>query len=785
LIALAGVCLMRWPGPECRARQLEHRLAEAHQLLDSEDFDFERLCSLVSDALSEGGEDPLTAGEAHFLLGSAYLRRWHGPQGNASTYLRQAREHLEEAARIGVPEEDRQRLAYRQGRLLYLLDGDPKEILKYLAPSVDEGADNKIEGYTMLAQTYRQPSVRDLKAALDANYRLLQLPILDESVLGPARLVRGELLLELHQTEEARQVLRAIGSHAPAATLERARCLRGMSFQQEGRWAEARDVWLDALKREPAQMQEPERILYYLGICQEKLDKATEAAQAWEECLQKNGTSDAGRAAALALADLRLHHGEDLRANNGPQDAVAAFGLAVNGLATPAQWRNSYVTLADARNAFESASLALRQSGQYELAMQLARHYEKLSAPGQAHRLLAEAATGGARAKLEEANQKTNVQSARQLDQEARVLLREAGDAYETAASRTPLAEEQADWLWLSAESYLEGQDQTRAALALGRFVEFTDTPRTPEQHLRCGEAWYRLAEIYRVQGNETAAETDYQECIKCISHYAYRARYELARVYMTKKELATARDHLEHNLKLLESDPDPEADEKTQYALGKVYLLLHKQNDPTYKLAIFRLEQALNKYPSSPLALPAREDMAEAYRLLAEEEWQNYRQSRDVQTQDFCRKTAREYTTKATEQYEKMAEMLSPPIRPQSSLSTEEKDSLRKAQYAAADGRYKLKQFDVAQRKYQQLAALYHHQFEGLYALHRQAQCHLARHEQAEADGVISTMLSDLRGMDTSTFPTPSGKTPWTPSQWEDWCAHPERDLKKMENGE
>src|SRR5262249_11696030 len=158
--------------------------------------------------------------------------------------------------------------------------------------------------------------------------------------------------------------------------------LRALSHQEEGEWAEAVPLWKETLANQATTPQQPDRVLYNLGLCLSHLEQARtadEAAQLWEECLRKYSSSEVGPAAALALAELRLLKSGQLTHNNQAQDAFDAFAKALASLPGPEPWHNTFLALADVRKACESGCLILRQTGHYELSAELARLYEKLA----------------------------------------------------------------------------------------------------------------------------------------------------------------------------------------------------------------------------------------------------------------------------------------------------------------------------------------------------------------------------------------------------------------------
>src|SRR5439155_24945468 len=113
--------------------------------------------------------DPELRAEAHFLLGSAHLRR--GDEAfDAAEERRLARSELFEAVeRDRLPEDDRPKLDYRRAKVAALLNDEPKKVIDLLKPIVEtRTADDQAEGFGLLAMTYLRLNPPGVQAAYDA-----------------------------------------------------------------------------------------------------------------------------------------------------------------------------------------------------------------------------------------------------------------------------------------------------------------------------------------------------------------------------------------------------------------------------------------------------------------------------------------------------------------------------------------------------------------------------------------------------------------------------------------
>jgi tetratricopeptide (TPR) repeat protein len=750
LLALTTLFLARpaWLGHF--SQQTDQTLAAARRLLQQPDCPVERMETILQCPLGLANRAPFQAGAAHFLLGSAYLKHAEMGADGPPDNWRQARAHLEQAELLGVPEEDRLHLAYRLGKVLYHDGEDPQRVLDQLAPSVAEAADDAAEGYAMLTQVYMRLPQPDLPAALEANHRLLDLPTLDENILAPARLLRGELLLRLQKPDEAREVLKFIKAPAaPAGMVARARFLQAQTYQEEELWVRAAQLWKEALDSGAASPQESGTILYNLGLCYQRQGERQEAARTWEKA-QAQGEDDAALASALGLAELRLTDAE-------PPAALRAFERVVRNLKTAADWHNSLVDVEHVRAAFERGCMMYLVAGRFEVVLQLSALYERVAVPGAAQALAARAAEGDAQAHKEQARQEKSPEKAGSLEEAALALFRQAGRKYEAAlGAGTPA--EQAERLWHSATCYSEGQDYAACLPVLEHWMQIGQPAE------RLGEAWYRLGEAQRALHHDSEAMHAYDECVKKPGTFAYRARYELAAVEIARGEMDRAADDLELNRKLLTYEADSDAEEKTLYELGG---LLFQRKD--WLVASYRLQEAEQKYPNSSRAIVGQFQLAECYRNLAAAEDGKLRAAErtSADVEKFVRAQYQSWLKKAAAAYDGLVRTLSNRLAA-GRLSTEEEAVYRLAAFAAAECRSNLGDNKGAIQLYEQLAVRYHHQVEGLHALAGVATCCWRDHQEDQAQTTVAKIRQMLNEMDDATFVRSSAGS--TRKQWQDW---------------
>jgi tetratricopeptide (TPR) repeat protein len=701
LIAVLAAWLARPPARPDPDRVVEQRLLAAREELARPDCDPAQALDMAQQALDAAELVPDRVGEAHMMVGTAHLHLGAATTAAlAQEHYTLARQHLQTAERLGVPPEEQGRLLYRLGKVGHLLKDDPRRVVELLAAGV-EHADDRAEGYDLLTRAYLSLTPPNVKEALKANEKLRQgVAQVDERVLAPARLLGGDLLLQMGKPDQARKVLERIGEQAPPEVLTQARLLRGQTYQAEGKWKEAAELWQAVLEDKRAAPPEPGKILYNLGVCHRGLDEAREAAAAWEQCLRP-GHGDEGPAAALALAELRLPEAE-----GGPERAVALLARAAEHVTKPQEWANSLVELSRACEVFERIAAALRQAGRFDLTVQLTTVYQRLAPPGRAAVQRAGVYVEWARSHTEKAQGAADLLVRRREEGAANELYRHAGTAHAEAADQVPGKADQADQLWQSAACYRQGEDHRRAAAVLERFLQ--SFPASPRQ----GEGWYQLAESYRHLNHEDAARKAYLRCIEFPTPFAYKAQYHLALTALKEGQTDRAEEILLKNLQdMVRSDPDPEAQENSLFTLGNI---LYQRGN--WSQAVRHLEEATNRFPDNPEATRAHFQLADSYRRLADQEHQTYLMNTSMsdEARKHFEEEHRRWLRKAADEFAQLAEFLQKP-QARGHLSAEE---LLWVPLIAAQCFFDLGEYDKALERYQQLAQQHRGRTEGFQAL-------------------------------------------------------------------
>jgi len=736
LLGLAALAMVWFGRPMWHIsdyQKLNRQLSAAREALSESPPDLKRAKELTEAALYRAQQFPERFGEAQYLAGSFYCRlAMQSPPQEAGPTWEKARFHLEEAAKATVPEADRARFSYELGKARFHTGAPPQEVIDCLSGTVDSVAEDRAEGYRLLAESYLR--ISNFQAALDANKKQLDLPQIDEKLLAPARLLRGKLFLQLHQPGEARKVLSRIAPTTPAIYAE-ARFLRAQSCQVDNLYEEAARLWEEMLK-DPNRTQpyQLDQVHYSLGECYFRMDRLGDAVANWEKCVREG--SEGAQAATLRLAGIKLSK-MDL------PGAEADFTHALESLKSPADYHNSLLDLKDAQRLIEQACKSYRVQGDYERSLKMADLYKKLAPPEASQGLIGEAADEWAKHLDLDHKNKANAQK----------VYREAAAAYEKAAGLARAPTDQAKWLWLSADRFRKAQDSDQSVAMLRAFLRAEALPE------RRGEGWLALGTIYQESHQDEDARGALFKCIECPGIFGLRARYRLAKMHIEEDKLDEAESELKQNLKLLEQTPDLEAHEITLFMLGDLYF-----RRGNYRLAALRYQEALDQYPNNPATITVRWRLAECYRKLAQLET-----NRPGTYQNIDR--FRTWMQMAKANYEKLVDDLAG-LEARGLLKLDGEKILHQTEFMVAECCFDLEQFEEAARIYDILADRYRYRIDGLTALKQSYRCYMALHMPEKAREALNRLRETLRALDENLFkgqPDDMDGKGWL--KWLDWA--------------
>jgi tetratricopeptide (TPR) repeat protein len=758
---VASIPYLHEPG----LRLLDHDLAAIRKALDRPGAPGEDVLARAERALARTEQNPERVGEAHFLLGSVQERLAdQAPAARAALDRQKALAHLEQAEKLGVPPGDRLKLTYRLGKVSAQIGQDPARVIEYLSRSIAPAADDPAQGYRLLAQAYLDLPAPNLEAAYEAGLKLLALPIDSEEVLGPARLLCGDILLRQRRPVEALKMLTSVGDRAPRPVQTRARYLQGVCCQQLNLWDRAIPAWQAVLRDPGTAAGDRGQILYYLGLCYRNLEQPDEAAaaRAWAEAVRAGG--DSGRAAALCVGELHMFAG-------CAGKALEAFARALDGLSDPGDYQSPLIPLDKARDKIEYACHYFTKGREFDSALRLALLYKKIALPGVAANLEGQAAEGWAREL--EAEPRPGDAAARRREQQVRSLFVRAGGAFQEAAA-TRLPGDQPRVLWQSASCFLRGGDYPRAAAMLEKFVAcgVADEWR--------GEGWFTLAEARLVLGQKEPARLAhwkdqarkaYYKAIEYPGQFAHRARYQLARAELEAKagSASEERSHLDQAEALLRQNLEPklanlapDAYEKSLFELAGL-LFRRRQFDK----AQLRYQEAVDRYPDNPRVRHARQQLAECFRQLAYQEI-SYLNSPDVKAdaQIYHRRRKDFWLERAEQHYQKLADDLEK-LAAAGKLPADGQAVLSRSLFAVADCRFEQGEYEEALRRFKLLAQRYAQRPECLIAYQNVWRCAGVLRRTDDARDALDKALAALKELPDDAFTGPQATSR---EEWQKW---------------
>ncbi len=764
LVGLLAVVAVGATGPLWSARTdptLDRDVAAIRRALDQPRGPVAGIQTLAVQVLARTRDQHARAGEAHFLLGSVYQRLADqtGPE-QAGPLRQQALDHLDQAARLGVPPGDRPRLLCRLGKAVYQAGTDLPRAIDLLSRATAQ-ADDPAEAYHMLAQAHLGLKEPNLEAAYQANLKLMALPIDDEKVLGPARLMCGDILSRQQKPGEALKMLETIGPAAPPEVLSRARYLQARCCQDLHMWEKAVPLWEQVLRDSTPVPGGRGPVYYYLGLCyhnQEHPDDR-EAAREWERALAEG--LQTGQAAAFRLAELRLGTtaaGELI----DPAGALEAYRHALEGVSGPQDYHNTLIDLDKARDLIASGCQVYRTARDYQRALDLVELYRKVALPGAAEDLEGQTAEAWARDLLTRA-----APPAKQIED----LLVRAAAAYE-AEARTLSGKDAARLLWHSANCYLQGRHHDRGVAILEQFV------RQPVAEDWLGEAWLTLAEAREVLGRKDAARQAYVEATNHPGPFAFRARYQLAlaEIQAAAQDPRNEAAHLNQAEDLLKNNQEgndrnaalapADVKQKTYFQLASLRMRRGKYDD-----ARFTLVEAMANFADNPaLLFQAHELLAECCRRLADQEIE-YCQKIDPhspEAQSHNQQTITQYLEQAIANYQAMREDLEA-RQTVGGLSEDEEALLRKVRFWIMNCRFTQggEYYPEALRLARELADRYAQEPEGLLACQLMWSCAGILGRPNDYQEALARARKILDGLPDGAFQRP-GMVPR--NQFKDW---------------
>jgi tetratricopeptide (TPR) repeat protein len=776
-IFLAGIAALVVAGANALAlydaqqQQIEAELAHVRQLLQKPGLNLSLLLPQVERLVDQCRQHPGKAGEAHFLLAKVLLRQADQfPEEKTRELCKKAMPHLEQAEALGVLPAERPQLWYLIGKAMYHTSGDLHQAISYLSRALPRGADDPAEGYGLLVQAYLHLTPPDVRSALKANEMQLRL-CGKEEVLLQARLLRGELLIQKRQYDEALRILEQIGPKAPIQVQHRAAVLLATTYEAEGQWGKAARIW-QGLLQSPAEVPGGKRrILFAIGNCCRNATPPDDAGaiQAWT-LVRKEGGAEA-QAAGLRLAELHLLSTQkdfDLAL----EEIIEAFG----DIKEAKDFKNKLISQDEVRELVRLGVASARAAQAFAQAQHLAELYKAL-VPTEAAVLLYADVTQLWADTLEQQAPSAGAGAADGLRKLAREQWVLAANAYTQAAAGRNDASK-ADFVWKAMQCYRSAQQVAGVRESLEKYLALP----TPAE--RRAEGWFLLAETHLALNEKTQAR---QACYKCLEYptspCAYKARYQIAEEEIEAKHYELAEKILKENLQVAGMEVDRQAREQSQYRLA---LLLYQRKD--YTQAIIHLKEAARQFPANPRVFEVRYALGDSCLVLARQDTLKLdpRNALPPDAQAHLRTDRLKWLEVAADVFQKLADDLewSKSKKP---LSPGDELLLRKASFVAADAHLEMNNVAEALRRYSLLAQKYRGMVEELFACQRLWTCCRALAEQPnQRVAAVEALASALPSAKSTLWRLPAQEfqgspSTWSRTTWETFFREVERQLPQL----
>lgn len=455
----------------------------------------------------------------------------------------------------------------------------------------------------------------DLEQAVAYNNSLLALDNVRESVRRQAISRRIELALLQGRVADAHEAIEAAAWDRP---VDVARWQGWADLLAARQSPDQRAEFLDSAMqrlREAAEPGDPRlgESLLLRGQAEALAGEIENAMKIWDRVIGQDPTAPEGVAAAMDYADALL-------VQRRFEEAIAAYASAFEQAPTAEIYSNVWLPLDEFHDRVADAYQQLSNRGEYRFAVQLVEAADRLLPD----LVVAEWAT--------EAYRREAIR-AEDAGEDAAPTWRLAGDAMLRTARLRYASNEYPNDLWIAAEYFHHGGDARREAAVLKAYLE-------EEKYLRRSLALVRLAAAELEHGDPGAALKFCEECIQDFPEAieVYAARLIAARVHSRLDQNDQAISLLQRNLTDDALRPDSIEWRQSLFLLGRLHHRLgmrqleaaekiDSQVQPTeyldateaaeaeFQVAVFKLEEAIVRYPGDPQALEARWLAAEAHR--------------------------------------------------------------------------------------------------------------------------------------------------------------------------
>lgn len=626
-------------------------------------------------------------------------KEWSDDRKRASHLI--AARYLQKSRELGVPDE-------REGQLIYLLGqslvygNQPQEGIAVLQESLKRLTAPPIQLRRLLTEAYLNLPNPNFDAALEQNRFLISDESLDASERADALLTQSQILIQLGNLDEAKQLLDSLeseeGQQAAKMTLsgrlalEQARRAAPSSGERSVLLENALKDLREALRQDALHGNVRRQAMVFVGECYELKEDLPAAIVEYENI--GNSYGDTAESIVATLAKARL-----LQKTNHPDKALIAYRSVLESVGEPVTYMNPLLPLAQLRKQLLQAQSRFVENRDFEQAMALVEHFTSLFQPATVAELRGLTHVAWGKANLEEAAKTQRRRSTESLQTEGRYHFRAAGRAFESLAEMRYATVHYTDDLWAAAENYYLGHSYTQTALVLDEYLHHEARTRRALALLRYGQSQLAI-------GKTTEAIAALEECIEMHPRDAsvYAARVTCAQAFLAVDQSEKAEALLVSNITGDTLRPESPEWRESLFLLGT-----HLHEIGKYDESIKVLEEAVARYPSAPQALLARYTIARSFHSAAEEPARRAKLAKTENERQKNRKSRDQNLESALQNYLDVQRSITLGGHAEDSLLTQA--LLRNCYMMQGSVLFQLRRYEDARKAYANVSTLYQHE--------------------------------------------------------------------------
>lgn len=620
------------------------KLTRALELIDKRESNWQihQSLEIIDELAAQQYVDPDFPSAEHYVRGLAefYTGREFTGKEQQSRYLK-AIEHFEQAFPRGMPQERRGEMVWAMGVALQTVSL-PTRAREILEASLENYPPGRVEASLLLMQNYldqQLPSGLDRALALSNGLPELRELTVEES--ERANLLRAEILEKQGRSVEATAALdqlNAGGNTERRRVIGLARQLmtQGQTLASKKQFKEADKKYKEAqtmllpLSEDNNHTELAAQASFLNALCSERMNNAQSAINYYQRTARKFAETDEWLASQLRLASL-------LRAEGRDEEAISAYRQVLRTVTRPEDFRNSWLTVSQFRDAVLIAWNDWLEEKKFDRALALTRVMSPLIERIRALDLTAQTSEQWA----------TSVQTEADIApfavrQELRPSVHQrwvdSGKAHAALAAATTTEADYPETVWTSAVHYGRGYAFEEALSQVNEFIRVEPPRGVPRAYVFRGRMLMNLDQL-----NEAFDSFQYVEMNSPTDPSVFEARYRLGLCQLEMSRPEDAERTWRAMLTSEELKPDANEWRLAKFAVGKLLvrrasnwyhnslptedaeatpeqLTLRKDAYDQWREAVLHLDEYLKRYPESAERIAARYLLAKSLQSSAQE---------------------------------------------------------------------------------------------------------------------------------------------------------------------